>query len=169
MSDRIKKGDESANRLMDEIEALFDMTIEQRDSVVGAVNVLTDPSEPAGTYEDLYEMGGLSDCKISGQPLHAEDVSDGDGSPDGGFVESTGLQVRWQRGPIDKESSPPWNGSFPVTVLEAVLHRLLYYQNGKFACQDNEVAIEHIEAAIETLNERQVERFCRGVQGGHKK
>ena len=56
-----------------------------------------------------------------------------------------------------------------MTVLEAVLHRLEYYQDGKFACQDNNEAMAHIQNAINTLNKRQVERFCRGVRGGHEK
>ena len=169
MSEMIGKGLDAGDALMDEVEDLFEFTVEQRQAIVEAVNICTDPDEPDYTYEQFYKKARLAECKISGQPLEAEDHTDGDGNPDGGWVESTGLQIRWQRGPLDKDAEGyPWNGAFPVTVLEAVLHRIDYYQRGKFRCYDNDEAMKHIQKAIEVLNRRQVNRFCRGVRNTHE-
>jgi hypothetical protein len=169
MSSVIGKGPEAAASLMSEVEALFDMTVKQRSEVEAAVDICTDPAEPETSYCQFYEMAGLFECRVSGQPIEAEDHTDGDGNPDGGWVEGCGLSIRWQRGPLDDgEDGLPWNGCFPVTLLEAVKHRLEYYQDGKFACQDNSAALFHIESAIKILNNRQIERFCRGVRNSHE-
>ena len=149
MSKTVGKGVAAAEALMTEVEALFDMTVEQRAAVESAIDVCTDPDEPETSYYQFYEMAELFECKISGQPLDAGDFTDGDGNPDGGWAESTGLQIRWQRGALDKDAEGyPWNGAFPVTVLEAVMLRLEYYQRGKFKCDDNDEAIHHIESVF---------------------
>jgi len=169
MSRKIEKGPEAAERLMKEVEALFDMTVEQRECVRRAVDACTDPALPERTYQDLYDIGFMMNCKVSGQPIEAEHHTDGDGNPDGGWAEGCGFQVRWQRGTLDRDSEGhPWNGAFPVTVLEAVMQRLTYYQGGKFSCRENEEAVLHIGNAIAALNRRQVARFVRGVRDSHE-
>ena len=170
MDNMIGKGDEAAEALMLEVEGMFDMTVSQRQRVKELISLATRTDidvncSYASFCNSLKEVG----CKVSGQPFEAQDYTDGDGNPDGGFIEGCGLSIRWQRGALDKDETPPWNGAFAVTVLEAVLHRLEYYQSGKFRCQDNQEAIVAIEEAIDVLNRRQIERFCRGVQGEHKK
>lgn len=168
MSDVIGKGPEAAEALMLEVEAMFDMTVLDREYVDAAVSVVTRDDEPDWTYGRFYEEVLKGRCRISGQPLESEDDTDGDGCPDGGWVEGCGIQIRWQRGTLDRDAEgAPWNGAFPVTVLEAVQRRLRYYQSGKFACADNDDAIACIQAAIDALNKRQLERFTRGVRDSH--
>jgi hypothetical protein len=170
MSKVVMKTPDAPLALMTEVEALFEMTPIQREKVEDAIDAATAPETPPVTYEEFYDKAGLAECKVSGQPLEAENYTDADGNPDGGWVEAPGLQIRWQQGPLNGPyEDNPWNGAFPVTVLEAVLHRLEYYQDGKFACQDNNEAIHHIKRTIDTLNKRQIERFCRGVRGSHEK
>lgn len=165
----IGKGDEVADILMSEVEALFEMNKEQRDCIELAIERATDIEEPDWTYETLYEVAAMMKFKIAGQPIESENYTDEDGNPDGGFVEGPGLQIRWQRGPLEADAEGmPWNGCFLVTALEAAKRQLEYYQGTKFKCGDNEEALLHVENAIRVLNRRQVNRFCRGVRGGHE-
>jgi hypothetical protein len=169
MSRKIGKGDEAAERLIMEVEALFEMDVVVRDCVEQAVVHATNPETREMTYEQFYEAASLSECRIGGQPVVTTDYTDGEGNPDGGWSEATGLSVRWQRGPLDMDDDVPWNGCFLVTVLEVARQRLEYYQQTKFKCADNSEALGHVEKAIEALNRRQVRRFCGGVRGTHEK
>lgn len=165
---KIGKGEQAAENLMSEVEALFDMTTDQRESVMKRIEQITSEDTHDWTYEEFYDAAGLAKCRIAGQPLQAEHHADEDGNPDGGHIEGPGLSIRWQRGPLDPSDDEPWNGCFMVSVLEAARMRLEYYQETKFKCDDNEEALESIEKAIRILNRRQVERFCRGVRGKHE-
>jgi hypothetical protein len=95
---------------------------------------------------------------------------DKDGNPAGGIVLGKGLEIRWQRGPLGrgtKRSEP--NGAFVETVLDATLQRIKFYQNNtKFACTENERAIESIITALTALNSRTQRREHEGVEGTHE-
>jgi hypothetical protein len=165
----IGKGEDVAEALMMEVEALFRMDVVQRDCIQKAIGIVTDSENKDYSYEDFYNMAGLDEYEISGQPIEATNFTDGEENPDGGHTEGCGLSIRWQRGALDFDDDVPWNGCFMVTLLESAQRRLEYYQETKFKCDDNEEALGHIKSAIKVLNRRQVERFCRGVRGGHKK
>lgn len=168
MSDIIGKGPDWEESLMFEVESLFEMDSIAREKVENAIAECCDPDLPSKTYADLYVMAGLEMCRVSGQPVESENYTDEDGNPDGGWVDAPGLQIRWQRGPVDFDDATPWNGCFLVTVLEAARRQLEFYQGGKFKCHDNEEALLHVESAIRTLNRRQVDRFKNGIRGKHK-
>lgn len=56
----------------------------------------------------------------------------------------------------------------PITheVLLAVLEdRLVGMQSGRFACEDNAEALDHIRNAMDCLNRRTRARIARGVEG----
>jgi hypothetical protein len=57
-------------------------------------------------------------------------------------------------------------------VLRVLIHRLKYlnkeWQNGKFYCAENEMAIDHLEQALELLQVRTRNRVGRGVEGTHQ-
>lgn len=89
-----------------------------------------------------------------------------DGMPAGGFVRSTGMEIDWQDGPLTEN---PRNGAFVEEVIEAAIVRIEYYQDSKFHCLENAVALGHLYAALEALHERTRERTDRGVEGSHKK
>ncbi len=102
------------------------------------------------------------------QDVKAQNYVDATGASDGGFMESTGLQIRWQKGPLWRgaERDAP-NGAFVETVLFAALLRLEHYQDSRFNCAENAEAIKHVAAALEALASRTKRREAAGVEGTH--
>lgn len=101
------------------------------------------------------------------------------GNPAGGTVKGTGLSVRWQDGPLrvpiqpavgDSRlgSVPSRNGAFVEDVIDAAITRLRFYQSSKFACEENEIALDLLMAARGQLDERTKARLARGVEGTHE-
>lgn len=107
------------------------------------------------------------------QGIEAENWTDIDGAPNGGFarVFTPGsmrpvLAITWQQGPLgrgDDRLTP--NGVFVETVLVVARQRLAHYQESKFACTENNEAIGHIDAALEAMHDRTRAREARGVEG----
>ena len=99
-----------------------------------------------------------------------ENVFDADGNPAGGWVDAPGCIITWQNGPllVDGVRKQP-NGAFVETVIDAVIKRIEYYQNSKFHCVHNAVALGHLYAAAEVLAERTRDRESRNVEGTHQK
>jgi hypothetical protein len=94
-----------------------------------------------------------------------------DENPTGGSVRSIGLQVDWQNGPrsqADTDELLPPNGAFVEDVIYTALQRLQFFQDSKFSCRANAIAITHLESALQTLKHRQLERSHRGVEGSHE-
>lgn len=97
-----------------------------------------------------------------------KDYLDEHGNPAGGSVESVGIDIQWQNGPlkIGERMLPP-NGAFPETVLRIAKHRLEFYQTTKFACAENAATILKLDQAIEELTARFTRRDSEGVLGTH--
>ncbi len=57
------------------------------------------------------------------------------------------------------------NGAFVEDVLTACLRRLEHYNDTKFRCRENSLAITHIEEALHWLHARTANREGRGVEG----
>ena len=92
------------------------------------------------------------------------------GNPTGGSVDSVGLTVHWQDGPLGRSPAAP-NGAFVEDLIEAARQRLAFYQqaaSGKFACRENALAITKLEEAAMWLQARRAAREARGVQGTHQ-
>jgi hypothetical protein len=57
-------------------------------------------------------------------------------------------------------------------VIKVLIHRLKYlnseWQNGKFYCEENDLAIFNLEHALHFLNKRTKKRMERGVEGTHE-
>ena len=106
-------------------------------------------------------MNAIKDCEIS-------NTVDGNGNPSGGRVRGQGLYIDWQRGPLgrDGDRQVP-NGAFIETVISAVVLRLEHYQDGKFKCRENAIALTHLETALLWLNKRTMDRENRKVEGTH--
>lgn len=95
--------------------------------------------------------------------------SDEDGNPGGGCSYGTGFTISWQNGPLgrgSKRNAP--NGAFVEDVIDACADRIEYYQSGKFNCDCNQEALEHLNKALEALRRRTEEREHRGVEGTHQ-
>lgn len=81
------------------------------------------------------------------------------------------LYIRWQSKPRAQEGSDellPPNGAFVEDVLWAALQRLEFFNEGKYRCRENSLAITKIEEALFILKDRQLSRSDRGVEGKHE-
>jgi hypothetical protein len=98
-----------------------------------------------------------------------------DGTHDGGISTGIGFTIAWQRGPLDAAGR---NGAFLIEVLESCLHQLYRYQfadfdrtpekPGKYACPENQEAINHLELGLEALKARRDRRQQEGTLGTHQ-
>jgi hypothetical protein len=107
---------------------------------------------------------------MTSQGFTAENFNDEDGNPASGYVDGTGFRIAWQNGPLfDAETGTRKEptGAFVEDVIAAALQRIAYYQQGKFACEENRLAIEHLDTALEALHDRTRDREARGVEGTH--
>lgn len=104
------------------------------------------------------------------QKVHAVNPADLlTGDPAGGKVRGVGLFIAWQNGPLGRgpgRRSP--NGAFVETVITACIQRLESFQASRFKCQENADAIEHLKAAIGSLNARTARREAEGLEGTHQ-
>lgn len=124
-------------------------------------------------------MNAIGSCNIA-------NGVDGNGHPTGGRVDGVGLSIVWQDGPLGRHAptcgpGKPCtaesgctrrdpNGAFVETVISAALQRLAFYQKaagGKFACFENEMAIEALAGALKFLEHRTITREQRQVEGTH--
>ena len=97
----------------------------------------------------------------------AHDV-DENGNPHGGHAYGTGIKIDWQRGPLGRDGDRvAANGAFVEGVIQAAIDRIEFYQGSKFHCVENAVALGHLKAASEVLQERTRERERREVEGTH--
>ena len=103
------------------------------------------------------------------QSLSYANLLDADDNPAGGWVRGTGIAVDWQSGPlaVDGQRVEP-NGAFVEGVIEAAKRRLEHYQETKFRCRENALAITKLEEALHWLDHRTADRTARGVEGSHE-
>lgn len=57
------------------------------------------------------------------------------------------------------------NGITHEALLAVLIDRLQSFQQGPFACPQNEEALQHLSEAMRALNSRTQERMARGVEG----
>lgn len=102
------------------------------------------------------------------QEIKAVNEVDADGNPAGGSAAGTGIQINWQNGPLGRgENRQEPNGAFVEGVIEAARQRLEFFQNSKFKCRENALAITKLEEALHWLNHRTTNRELREVEGTH--
>ena len=103
------------------------------------------------------------------QPLDQLHNNDADGNPAGGFTRAIGLDLKWQDGPLGrgKDRKEP-NGTFVETVIAAAIGRIQFYQDGKFGCRENSLAITKLQEALHWMQHRTRDRERREVEGEHK-
>jgi len=96
--------------------------------------------------------------------------NDENGNPAGGHTSGTGITIDWQNGPLGRgpDRKEP-NGAFVEGVIQAAIGRIKYYQDSKFACRENAIALTHLETALLWLGKRTADREEREVEGTHSK
>jgi hypothetical protein len=106
-------------------------------------------------------MNDIKNCQYKNE-------NDSNGNPAGGSFAGTGIQIEWQNGPLgrDSERIAP-NGAFVETVINAAKQRIEYYQDSKFKCRENAMAITKLDEALLWLNKRTLDRENRKVEGTH--
>lgn len=106
------------------------------------------------------------------QELRQDHRVDADGNPTGGFTLATGIEIKWQDGPLGRgETRIAPNGAFVEGVIQAAIGRLEFFEraaDGKFSCEENRDAIHHLESALWELDERTKNREKRQVEGTHQ-
>ena len=107
---------------------------------------------------------------------------DANGAPAGGVSSGLGFTVSWQNGPLGRgaDRRDP-NGAFVEDVIAAAVSRIRFYQygdtpddavsgppaKGKFWCEENAAALDHLRAALAALDSRTKSREARAVEGTH--
>lgn len=74
-------------------------------------------------------------------------------------------EIHFQQGPIKEDGV---NGVCNEDLLLMVLLRLRMFNQGKFSCRENSMAITKIEEAVMWLRKRTEDREFRGVEGTHE-
>ena len=59
-------------------------------------------------------------------------------------------------------------GGTNETLASMIVDRLECFQAGDFACEANEIALEHFREGLKALEARTADRTERGVEGEHK-
>lgn len=74
--------------------------------------------------------------------------------------------IKFQNGPIQEVGV---NGLSNESLLAVVEDRLLGFQSGPFACDENAVALKKLQEAMMWLQKRTRDRMARGVEGTNQK
>lgn len=94
---------------------------------------------------------------------------DPDGNPTGGVSSGQGISIAWQDGPL---GNPPdlskINGAFVEGVVQAAIDRLVFFQQSKFKCRENALAITKLEEALHWMDHRTLDRKLRNVEGTYE-
>ena len=73
--------------------------------------------------------------------------------------------IHFQNGPI-KEAGV--NGISNEALIAILIDRMEGFQSGKFACHDNQMALDHLQGARLWLHKRTMDRVARDVEGTNK-
>lgn len=71
-------------------------------------------------------------------------------------------QIDFQEGPIPSDGV---NGVQMEDLMAICIDRLTDFQAGPFACESNQIALEHLQQALAALDDRTAQRKARGVEG----
>ena len=101
-------------------------------------------------------------------PINETHFTDANGNPAGGSTFGPGFAISWQNGPLgrDGERKQP-NGAFVENIIKAAIGRLEFYQNSRFACDENAQALINLNDALAWCESRTKKREARKVEGTH--
>lgn len=117
--------------------------------------------------------------------IEALNSFDSDGNPTGGEVylkvtkngdtEHPAIVINWQDGPRGNGTNPDGsvaladpNGAFVEDIIWAAIQRLEFFNESKYRCRENSLAITKLEEALFILKDRQLSRSARNVEGKHE-
>lgn len=100
------------------------------------------------------------------QEISCVNIKDEQENPTGGSVSAIGIKINWQDGPLGNPVDVnKINGAFVEGVIEAAIQRLEFFQESKFKCRENALAITKLEEALHWLDHRTANRNKRKVEG----
>lgn len=117
------------------------------------VSIFAADQPGAGGANHRYELLGIDPARNPSVPELAKHV--GDLLP---------IVLAFQNGPIPENGT---NGLTHEMLLAILADRLQSFQDGPYACEENAVALAHINAAMTALKARTYKRMDRGVEGTH--
>jgi len=77
------------------------------------------------------------------------------------------MRISFQNGPLQETGYP--NGVSNEALLAVIEDRLLGFQSGEYACQENALALRKLQEAMMWLHQRTRDRIARGVEGTNEK
>lgn len=80
-------------------------------------------------------------------------------------VDGESTYIYFQNGPIAESGV---NGLTHEVLIAILQDRLQGFQAGKYACDENRLALEYLNAALDQLQSRTKARVARGVEGSSK-
>lgn len=100
------------------------------------------------------------------QEIKVVNEVDENGNPTGGEVTGRGIVIKWQNGPLGRgEDRKEPNGAFVEEVIQSAIQRLYFFQESKFKCRENALAITKLEEAIHWLDSRTKAREILSIEG----
>lgn len=121
---------------------------------------------------DSHKVNGLNealtieviDLPGHGGACHRYQITGGDVSrkSSAGFAHCA---IKFQEGPI---SEADVNGISNEALLAVVEDRLVSFESGDYACQENALALTKVREAMMWLHKRTRDRMARGVEGTHQ-
>lgn len=116
---------------------------------------------------DALEITVLDEPGQGGACHEYEIISEGTiGTIEDGYDGSNRLRISFQNGPIEEDGV---NGISVEALIAINIDRLKGFQSGQFATEDNQRALEHLQAALGFLQKRTRDRLARGVEGTNQK
>ena len=116
---------------------------------------------------DWQKANSINESIVSnpnGKNFHSGHWSDEDGNPAGGISYTHASTVVWQNGTVKKHGR---NGAQVEDIIDIALDRLKFFQEGKFPCKENELAIQYLTDAWSILKNRTFACLTQGIEGEH--
>lgn len=120
---------------------------------------------------ELHKVGGVDnrlrievlDEPGAGGACHQYRVRED--TPEGQETTMPVYVVKFQQGPVKEHGL---NGITQEALLAIVIDRLEGFQSGDFACELNQIALDHVKEALAALQQRTRDRVARNVEGTSK-
>ena len=108
---------------------------------------------------------------MAAQGFYEEHWVDENDNPAGGVATGRGFTISWQNGPLgrvgtDERKEP--NGAFVEDVVGAAKGRFQFYQDSKFACEENAECIRLLEQVEAICQSRTQRRTADKTEGTHE-
>jgi hypothetical protein len=103
-------------------------------------------------------------------PIDVMHSMDEHGNPTGGASSGVGFAIAWQDGPRTPDEAgrlTQASGAFVEDILLVAADRLEFFQESRFACEENAEALAAVRHALSQLEARRGRRRADGTEGRH--